>query len=110
MSALRGGGSWANSDGYYVDAASTISGGPTAFTGPLSTSLSSSGQTAGVYAGCDYQMNNWVIGFEGDWSALSQSSTGGPNPASAAFLNPLDFWTQQLDWFATLRARLGYTV
>lgn len=95
-----------SSNGYYADSATTIGGVAGTFTGPLSTPLSSSGATGGAYAGCDYQVNSWVIGVEGDWSSLNQSSTGGI-PAGA-LLNPGDFWTQHEQWFVTARGRLGY--
>lgn len=79
---------------------------PTAL--PDRDDLTRSGFTGGAQAGYNYQFApSWVAGIEGDINSLSlsrticalQNCTGGANQFDA---------TAKTDWFATLRARLGY--
>ena len=61
------------------------------------------GIIGGGQIGYNYQMGQWVLGVEGDFqgSAESRSDTG--TVLGIAFT--LD---QQIQWFATLRGRIGY--
>ena len=66
--------------------------------------------TYGATIGCNYQFNtNWVVGAEADWNGLSGAQTarftgqfGGQEPSQFAQF--------ESTWFATIRARLGYSV
>ena len=76
---------------------------------PPATSFKDSGVLGGLQLGYNWQFNpNWLVGLETDfdWSGMkgSASSSGalvGINP----FANTV---TERLDWFGTVRARLGY--
>ncbi|WP_161141354.1 outer membrane protein [Propylenella binzhouense] len=66
------------------------------------------GWLAGVQAGYNYQMDNFVFGLEGDvqWTNIDDDkglrvSTGGPAGAVTAS------GKTDLDWYATIRARAG---
>jgi outer membrane immunogenic protein len=73
--------------------------------------------TGGVQAGCNLQLGqSWVVGAEGDfnWSGLRESSftTYDFIPFAST---PIARWDahnetvwKDLDWFSTIRARLGY--
>ena len=105
------GGAWGNTN-------FATTPGPTAaaFNGnPFSQSVSNSGVIGGVQAGYNYQMNSIVIGIEADiqGSGLNGSSTlaptpgvivGGPIAGSSAVASA------SLNWFGTVRARLGFAV
>lgn len=59
--------------------------------------------TAGAHAGCSYQVGRFVFGVEGDfsWAPVDDNVlafSGGP---------VRQFWRDQFDRYATLRARLG---
>src|SRR5690606_24811901 len=72
-----------------------------------SPSFDTSGVLGGVQAGYNYQFNpNWLVGVETDfnWTNIkgsSQTVTGG------AF-NVTETFKERIDWFGTVRARLGY--
>ena len=65
--------------------------------GGADPNLDGDGTIGGVLAGYNYQMGNFVMGVEGD----VQFGEVDPN-------NILDQVTQEIDFMATLRARLGY--
>ena len=104
--------------GFYigVNAGGSIGRNPTtesnATTGEFigSFTMSPAGFVGGGQIGYNYQFApNWVVGVEGDFQGTSQSDSNciGPgctDPGSGNFT--VD---QKLKWFATARARLGYT-
>jgi opacity protein-like surface antigen len=55
-----------------------------------------------AYAGYGLQLNNLVVGVEGD------ATWGGASSSTA--ISPLIYWTDQIKWSATLRGRLGIGV
>jgi outer membrane immunogenic protein len=74
----------------------------------------SSGVTGGVEAGCNYQTGKLVWGFEADFNSSSRLTTSNSYGPVGPFL--LDFAssrteqvTQSLDWFSTVRGRVGTT-
>lgn len=72
---------------------------------PLSNTMS--GALGGVQAGFNWQLGpRWVAGVETDiqLSALKGSATVAPGGVVGLSLS----WSQQIDWFSTLRGRLGY--
>jgi outer membrane immunogenic protein len=91
---------------------------------PLSNSFDMRGFTGGGYAGCDYQFGTWVVGVEGDWSAMNKAgqsfAPGGPGgPAvpltapgvtPALSLNSSAVFQTTEHWLATARGRLGYAI
>jgi outer membrane immunogenic protein len=72
----------------------------------------SSGGTAGVQAGCDYQVSSVVLGVEADanWSGLhdSISAAYGPTPGIAGAVAHTEAVSTDLKWFSTFRARAGF--
>jgi outer membrane immunogenic protein len=63
--------------------------------------------TSGVFggqAGYNWQIQNWVLGVEGDGSWVNAKSTLLP------FGSPTETATSKLDWVASARGRLGWVV
>lgn len=81
---------------------------------PAKLSPHPSGVAGGVQVGYNYQMGRFVVGIEADFSGsgMSGSSTSamiGTNGAPIAGVGPLKAH-QTINWFGTLRPRLGYTI
>lgn len=91
---MNGGGTFAS-----VTDTSTIAGGLAA--GSASGSGSANGGVFGGQIGFNYQINQIVLGMEGDfdWSSISSTST-------LAILSE----TSKIDWLATIRGRAGFAV
>jgi outer membrane immunogenic protein len=73
---------------------------------PDNFNIDTSSVTGGGHVGCNYMFpNRWVIGIEGDWSAMDldgdAATTNGPVLGERFFVK----W----DWMATVRGRLGYS-
>ena len=69
------------------------------------------GGLVGGTAGFNYQMGAFVSGIETDlqWSDIKASQTGTAPCCIPALLTPLGLSTSQnLDWFGTVRGRLGF--
>ena len=94
-----------------------------AFTLTSGTSFPMDGVVGGVQFGYNRQVNDWVLGVEADIQATGQSGSGsllcpvgicttndnitaGPAPDSSVLEN----FSEKLDWFGTVRARLGVTL
>jgi outer membrane immunogenic protein len=91
------GGAWAKSDGTLTNADGFF---------PVPYSLNPSGVIGGGFLGFNYQINQLVLGVEGDWQADDLSSTSGP---LAPDIGPYSISTK-LDSYGSARARLGYAV
>ena len=81
---------------------------------PAKLSPRPSGVVGGVQAGYNYQIGRFVLGIEADFSgsAMSGSSTSaviGTDGTPIADVGPLTTH-QTINWFGTLRPRLGYTI
>jgi outer membrane immunogenic protein len=71
----------------------------------------------GVQVGCNNQLGNLVLGVEADWqkSGLSNSVVSSfaafPDPGNPSFTDAAhtELVTSKLEWFSTLRGRLGFT-
>ena len=85
-----------------------------------SFTMSPAGFVGGGQIGYNWQFApNWLIGLEGDFQGATQSDSscvGGcgntPVITTAIIIGPSSFYytaTQKVKWFATARARLGYT-
>jgi outer membrane immunogenic protein len=73
-----------------------------------------SAATAGVQAGCNWQSANSVFGLEGDfnWSGIKDTVNASfPDivVGGGSFLATNQTITHRLDWFSTIRARIGYS-
>lgn len=84
--------------------------GPAPIIGSASTSFDANGWAGGLQVGYNWQFNpSWVAGVEADftWSDIKGSSSAfanvGGSPNSGIFNA-----SQKVDWFGTVRARLGY--
>jgi len=64
--------------------------------------------TGGAQAGYNYQINNFIIGLETDfnYNGIDESEHVSRNFSDGRFRHTV---TQKLDYFGTLRARLGFT-
>jgi outer membrane immunogenic protein len=65
-----------------------------------------SGVKLGGMAGCNWQWSgNWVSGLEGDgeWTDVTGGTTEFPNTGI-----PADIYETQINWQASIRARMGY--
>jgi outer membrane immunogenic protein len=84
---------------------------------PMSFSNTASGVIGGGQIGYNWQFNgNWLLGVETDFQGahLQSGSTVSPVPLSPTAgggfaLNSSEFMNRELDWFGTVRGRLGLT-
>jgi len=77
---------------------------------PLSYSLDRNGYVAGGQLGYNHQISQWLFGIEADISATGLKDTITvltPVCPVCAFPNTSTV-TQNMDWFGTVRGRLGY--
>jgi outer membrane immunogenic protein len=105
-----------NWTGFYVggqigegwDATSpTLTVGPADFpAGFMLKTLHASGLLGGGYAGFNYQINQFVIGIEGDYSWANLVGSAG----TVGVLGGTQDRTAHINWIATLAGRLGYAV
>jgi len=112
----NGGYGWGGQNVNYSpnDPASALLFAPPTFTGsaPIPTHFDTSGGLGGVQIGYNWQFNrNWLVGFETDfdWSGIKGSGTS--TGAASTGIGPAPFAdsaSEKLDWFGTVRARLGY--
>ncbi|MFL6840027.1 MAG: outer membrane protein, partial [Bradyrhizobium sp.] len=66
-----------------------------------------SGMIGGVQAGYNYRLNSgWLVGVEGDFSFPNYITS---NSIVSALATPANTITQQWDYTASLRGRIGYT-
>ena len=95
------GGGWASSTTTDVD-------GTTAFPpGFVHSAISYSGFLGGGYAGFNYQINQFVIGIDGDYSWADL--TGSASEASP-LISTTTSYNDKINWIATLTGRLGYAM
>ncbi|WP_421695026.1 outer membrane protein [Aestuariivirga sp.] len=71
--------------------------------------------TGGINAGYNWQLNHFVVGFEGDFNYLAFNSNTSRNVSDvmdAVFTDPstkaTDSFHMEGDWYGTFRGRLGY--
>ncbi len=80
-----------------------------------SDSVNINGMIVGAQAGYNYQFSqNYVAGIEADFQGSNEQGDDNPlvchNPFACDFGNINDAYTEQLQWFGTVRGRLGYLV
>ena len=103
------GGGWGSRDVDYSANDANAAGFLASGFGPPPTSFDTSGVLGGLQFGYNWQFNrNWLVGLEADfdWSSMKGSST-----TSKLVLGALPFTAavdEQIKWFGTVRARLGY--
>lgn len=100
---VEGGGSWGRARS---TSNGTNNGVPNGSAGVTKTSADLSGGLVGGTVGCNYQINQWVFGVEGDgsWSGEKGSSFLFP-PFNTSFRESIS-----QSWMATIRGRVGFVV
>ncbi|MGH6683603.1 MAG: outer membrane protein [Pseudolabrys sp.] len=68
------------------------------------------GVIGGGQIGYNWQMNQLVLGIEADIQASGQKGDGTFVPGPAALALPTITFTDKLDWFGTVRGRVGYAM
>jgi outer membrane immunogenic protein len=86
---------------------------PAAFGGaPGTLDLSGSAIVGGGQAGYNWQFSDWVIGFEGDYTAMSLHAAGTAQsllfPSFAPVPGEFQTMSRSLNWLASARGRLGW--
>jgi outer membrane immunogenic protein len=77
---------------------------------PGSIPLKDSGFLGGGQVGYNWQAGNWVYGLEADFDgSTAKGSTTSVYPGPA-FVPITTGYSRELDWLATVRGRIGYTV
>jgi outer membrane immunogenic protein len=101
---LNAGGSWGHQDNSLV----TVPGGLTVF----SNSDKLDGFIGGGQIGYNWQVNQFVFGLEADFQGSSQKGDGtfvlAPTGVVAVFPGLTANYTDKLEWFGTVRGRIGY--
>jgi outer membrane immunogenic protein len=100
---LNAGGSWGHQDNSLVDTTTGIT--------LLENSDHIDGFIGGGQIGYNWQVNQWVFGLEADFQGSGQKADGAfalpvigaPGSLSIAY-------TDKLDWFGTVRGRLGWAI
>jgi outer membrane immunogenic protein len=84
-------------------------GGTVGLTGSNSHNLD--GVVGGGQIGYNWQVTNWVVGLEADFQGTGErGSNSGICLATIACTRSFFDVSQRLEWFGTLRGRVGYTV
>jgi outer membrane immunogenic protein len=91
-------------DGGGTGVAGTVAAGAL----PLTFSRTRGGFIGGGQVGFNHQTGNWVTGIEADFSGTSFDATQTRNTNVAPFFALTTSATQDLQWFGTVRPRLGY--
>jgi outer membrane immunogenic protein len=73
-------------------------------------SPSPSGLIGGAQAGYNYQMGCFVVGIEADFSGSGMSGSSSISPYPAGPPDSVGTAHENINWFGTVRPRLGYTV
>ena len=97
--------SWGSQD------TSLVSGGATLF----SDTVHPDGVIGGGQLGYNWQVNQWVLGLEADFQGSGQKGDGNyfdPGCCAIAVIRPAASvaYTDKLNWFGTVRGRIGYAM
>jgi outer membrane immunogenic protein len=107
---LNAGAGWGTTDPRFSfsDTSGTGYAGYLAAGGFPLASLSPNGPFGGAQIGYNYQLANWVAGVEADFqgAALNASLSGVTTPLG--FVSGTETVEHDLDWFGTLRGRVGF--
>jgi outer membrane immunogenic protein len=70
------------------------------------TSIYTPGLIGGLQLGYNFQFNgNWLVGLETDFDGSGMKGSGSTSQLGGNLNEPI---TERVDWFGTVRARLGY--
>lgn len=93
--------------GWYSNTTTVVQGGTNFPAGFVDGTINGSGVLGGGYAGFNYQINQFVIGIDGDYSWADLTGSGSD-------ISPLNGSTtrhnDKVKWIATVTGRLGYAV
>jgi outer membrane immunogenic protein len=98
------GAEWGRDQGYTETSASTSTRVKVSPGAAVTGAYDMSGAIGGFHGGCNYQFGYWVVGAEGDWSAVNKSGQASEFPIGF----PSWIENTQVRWLATARGRLGY--
>ena len=103
---LNAGGSWGRQDNDLVAAATGVVG--------FANSDHLNGFIGGGQIGYNWQINQWVVGLEADFQGSAQKADGSfvlpPGGAILVIPGLTANYTDKLDWFGTVRGRIGYAM
>lgn len=106
------GGGWGSRSVNYTpnDPATSFYFSPAGFGGaPPSGSFTTSGVIGGLQLGYNWQFNrNWLVGLETDFNWSGMKGSGSSSGAILAIIPFTASVDEQIKWFGTVRARLGY--
>ena len=108
---IHGGYGWGSGDVSIgiVDPAGVTQAAAAAGVFPLAHSIDRDGYVAGGQIGFNQQIGNWLWGVEADFSATGISGTRTEQVQCPVCVAPVrTSVSQDMDWFGTVRARLGY--
>jgi outer membrane immunogenic protein len=97
---IEGGGNWGR-----TSSTATGAGNPAVAGLPITGNYNLSGAIVGGTAGCNYQVSNWVLGIENDFSWTNKSGTAN----DIAPFDPATTNRVSEKWLDTLRGRVGIT-
>ncbi|MFZ2445489.1 MAG: outer membrane protein [Syntrophobacteraceae bacterium] len=101
---------WGNADTSFTPRPTAADFGALA---PTTLSPKPNGVVGGIQAGYNYQMGCFVVGIEADFSGSGMSGSKTVSPIKPMSGDPFDGFLkaqQEINWFGTLRPRVGYTV
>jgi outer membrane immunogenic protein len=99
---LEIGGGWATSQETVVTSFTSFT--PSFPPGTVLNSIDYSGVLGGIYGGYNYQINQFVVGIDGDYTWADLTGTGTDVAKDGDIANHNDL----IDWIATVTGRLGY--
>jgi outer membrane immunogenic protein len=100
---------WGGSTGNTIAVLSDPAGLFTGYTGFQYPNLSPNGGIGGGQIGYNYQTGNWVLGAVADFQFANLRDSGLADvPAFATFLETVQTHSAKIDWFGTVRGRIGW--
>jgi outer membrane immunogenic protein len=93
--------------GWYSSQTTIVAGGTNFPAGFVDNKINGDGFLGGGYAGFNYQINQFVIGIDGDYSWADLTGSGSDiSPINGGPTNKND----KVKWIATMTGRVGYAV
>ena len=100
---------WGGSTGNTVGVLSDPAGLFTGYTGFQYPNLTPNGAVGGGQIGYNYQTGNWVLGVVTDFQFANLKDSGQADVAAfATFLETVQRHSANIDWFGTVRGRIGW--
>jgi outer membrane immunogenic protein len=110
---LNAGYGWSNSSSINFSNGDTFAFGPSLANGTIPTNLvtNAGGFIGGAQAGYNFQSGRWVYGIETDFQyANIRGTTSVTVPSTNFFPSVATSAQEKVEWFGTLRPRVGFTV